>query len=39
MPLLNNGDAAAQIATFDDAQKVEENINIFEEQIGSLDLS
>jgi len=33
MPLLNNGDAVAHIATFKNAQDVEENINIFEDQL------
>ncbi|MFT5703508.1 MAG: putative deacylase [Rickettsiales bacterium] len=38
LPLLNNGDAIAHIATFKDAEKVEENINIFEEQIDNIDV-
>ena len=36
LPLLNNGDAVAHIATFKDAQEVEENITIFEDQISDL---
>jgi predicted deacylase len=38
MPLLNNGDAVAHIATFKDAEKVEENINIFESQIDDIGI-
>ena len=37
LPLLNDGDAIAHIATFKNAEEVEENINIFEEQINDLD--
>lgn len=36
LPLLNNGDAVAHIATFKNAEEVEENINIFEDQISDL---
>jgi predicted deacylase len=39
LPLLNDGDAIAHIATFKDAQEVEDNINIFEDQINDLDIS
>ena len=38
MPLLNDGDAIAHIATFKDAEKVEENINIFDSQIDDIDI-
>jgi predicted deacylase len=38
LPLLNSGDAIAHIATFENAQHVEENISIFEEQINNLNL-
>ncbi len=38
LPLLNNGDAIAHIATFKDTQEVEENINIFEDQINNLGI-
>ena len=33
MPLLNNGDAVAHIATFKNAEEVEETINMFEDGI------
>lgn len=39
LPLLNDGDAVAHIATFKDAEKVEENITIFEDQINDINLS
>ena len=39
LPLLNDGDAIAHIATFKDAEKVEENINIFDNQISDIDIT
>ncbi|MFT6106365.1 MAG: putative deacylase [Rickettsiales bacterium] len=39
LPLVNNGDAVAHIATFKNAEEVGENINIFENQINDLNLS
>lgn len=36
LPLLNDGDAIAHIATFSDAQKTEESMKIFEDQINTV---
>ena len=37
MPLVNNGDAVAHVATFENAGIVEESINIFEDQLRDQD--
>jgi predicted deacylase len=37
LPLVNNGDAVAHIATFKDAQKVEEKIDNYNDQINDIE--
>lgn len=37
LPLLNRGDAAFHVATFEDAHAVEEHVDMFEEQLDSND--